>query len=403
MRRLAGFFLLALLALGVLFVATTDGEPAVRRDRSISPAAIAQARWLLLTNDPRRLKSGELREVAIPASLLDQGVNVLASRLGPARGALQLAGDVAEIRVSLGLPLGRHANLRLVFGTRDSRPVLESARLGSLPLPATVIVGLTGIALAASAYRDDINLARAALRSVRIDAVRQQLVIGYSWQPALLERARHVAFSPADLARLREAHAAFAALTERHPAGSRVPLPALLGPLLDERDRDGRRAALLVLSVYLAEKNLAALVPQAADWPRPRPLTLTLLDRHDSAQHFAISAALAAWAGEPVADAIGTYKELADARHGSGFSFADLAADRAGTRFGERIASGERQWASRSWRDAELCPPLDDLPEFLGEQAFRQRYGGPGSAAYQALATEIDRRIDTLPLYRQQP
>jgi hypothetical protein len=160
----------------------------------------------------------------------------------------------------------------------------------------------------------------------------------------------------------------------------------------------------LVGAAYLAERNLAALIPEAAGWPRPRRVDLTLAGRYDSAQHFVISAALAAWAGEPLAEAIGVYKELADASHGYGFSFADLAADRAGTAFGERIVGRSpalAQLLAGPIADADLLPPLDGLPEFLRQREFRQRYGGPGNPAYDKLIADIERRIIALPLYRR--
>ena len=53
-------------------------------------------------------------------------------------------------------------------------------------------------------------------------------------------------------------------------------------------------------------------------------------------RHLLISAARAAEGGGPLSDAIGVYKEVSDSRGGSGFSFNDLAADRAGTRLGLR-------------------------------------------------------------------
>ena len=82
------------------------------------------------------------------------------------------------------------------------------------------------------------------------------------------------------------------------------------------------RAALFVLAVYASGKGLAAAVPAAADWPRPAARKVTLGGRVDFAQHFAISAALAAGAGGPFADAVGIYKEVDDSRRSSGFLFA---------------------------------------------------------------------------------
>ena len=132
-------------------------------------------------------------------------------------------------------------------------------------------------------------------------------------------------------------------------------------------------------------------------------MNITLAGRHDLAQHFVISAALAAWAGEPVADAIGLYKELEDARQGSGFSFVDLAADRAGTRFGETLLRDPDQLMAamrNDFLDKHLLPEVADLPESLHQPEFTRRFDSPDSPQFKALAAEIERRLDTLPLYR---
>jgi hypothetical protein len=132
-------------------------------------------------------------------------------------------------------------------------------------------------------------------------------------------------------------------------------------------------------------------------------LILTLLGREDSAQHFGISAALVAWAGEPAANAIGLYKEIDDARVGSGFSFADLAADRAGTRFGELVVArgpGLDKVLQAALTDGDLVPPLRGLPEYLSEADFQRLFGNGDSAAYRDVMTEIERRLVDLPLYR---
>ena len=103
------------------------------------------------------------------------------------------------------------------------------------------------------------------------------------------------------------------------------------------------------------------MVPEAHDWPHPRPLRVTLRQRQDFTLHFLISAVIAAEAGTPLADAVGLWKELADARRGgSGFSFNDLAADRAGTRFGERAvrdAGGCRRASPPASTEADFMPP----------------------------------------------
>ncbi|HEX6734969.1 MAG TPA: hypothetical protein VF096_09145 [Azonexus sp.] len=408
---LAGTLLVLALAAGGLGLAALERQPRVSRAATIAPQAVAQARHLLLRNDPRRLQAGEARQTAIPAELLDEAVNYAATRFLHGRGALTLAERQAQLQLSLSPPwLAGAAYLNITAGLadHDGLPAIDSLRLGALPLPPALAEPLLGRLLAAAGHEREWQLARQAIRSVRFDGEHQRLVVAYVWQPALLERARALAVPPADLALIDAAHRRLAGLLAAHPAGSRVPLASLLAPLLQTPSNPAypaRRAALLVLAAYLAERNLAALLPEAAAWPRLPPVELTLARRYDSAQHFVISAALAAWAGEPLAEAIGTYKELADARHGSGFSFADLAADRAGTAFGELVAADAPALTALlagQPEDADLLPTLDGLPEYLPQQEFRRRYGGPGQPAYERLLAEIAQRVAHLPLYRHQ-
>ena len=63
--------------------------------------------------------------------------------------------------------------------------------------------------------------------------------------------------------------------------------------------------------------NPAMLVPDAQDWPQATRRSLRLAGRHDLAQHFIVSAVIAAAGGTPIAAAAGVYKELSDARDGS--------------------------------------------------------------------------------------
>ena len=406
---LAGTLLLLVLAAGVLIWASLDSQPLVSRGATIKPSSVAQARFLLLTNDPRRLRSGEARQAAIPAALIDEGVNYLATRFLHGRGALVLLEQSAEIHLTLRpplLPAERFLNLSFTLDQTEGEPRIAAAKIGALPIPPALVEFALATGIRLVGYEREWNLARHAIRALKFEPERRRVIVSYVWEPALLERARSVAVSRDDLARMRSAQEMLAAMLDHKAAGSRVALPNVLGTLLDVNGSDQRenhRAAIFVLAAYLSEKNIAAFIPQAANWPKIRPVTLTLLGREDSAQHFVISAALAAWAGEPIADAIGLYKELADANHGGGFSFADLAADRAGTRFGELLNRGDSKLqtlALGNLTDHDLIPPLNALPEYLNERAFRRQFGNPGSPAYQRLSEEIEHRLAAMPLYQ---
>ena len=166
------------------------------------------------------------------------------------------------------------------------------------------------------------------------------------------------------------------------------------------------RAAILVLTFYVNQKELETLLPAAKRWPRPLARTVSLKGRHDFPQHFITSAALAAKAGGPFSDAVGVYKEVIDSRRGSGFSFADIAADRAGTRFGEKAvanidsARALQRYVAAGMSDGDIIPITEDLPESMNEAEFKRRFGDVDGAAYRRIMSDIEHRLAGLALYR---
>ena len=160
-----------------------------------------------------------------------------------------------------------------------------------------------------------------------------------------------------------------------------------------------------MLTFYVDGRSLAEIVPEARSWPRASRRTVTLNRRDDFPKHFIISAALSANTGGPFADAVGIYKEVADSRGGSGFSFNDIAADRAGSRLGELAEAPQSARALQArlgvpLTERVLMPETSDLPEFMPEPEFKRRFGGVGAPAYARMMADIEARIAALPLYQ---
>jgi hypothetical protein len=128
--------------------------------------------------------------------------------------------------------------------------------------------------------------------------------------------------------------------------------------------------------------------------------TPTVHGRHDLAQHFAVSAALTASHGARAAETAGVLKELLDAEEGgSGFSFADLAADLAGVALGEqvlrrpaRLGALEKDFAVRDY-----VPPPRGLEEGLARADFERRYGGVTDKRFRAALEGLRKRVRALP------
>jgi hypothetical protein len=237
-------------------------------------------------------------------------------------------------------------------------------------------------------------------------------MVAYVWDPDATRRIVAAMVADDDALRLRAYQERLARIADALPTAQPVALSSLLAPLAElaaARSRDGHdpaaenRALLLLLTLHANGRAPERLLPEARDWPGVRPLHIVLDGRGDLAQHFLVSAAIAIDGTSPLSRAAGVYKEMADARRGSGFSFNDLAADRAGTRLGE-LAQAQPLDAQQRLRavrdDRELMPRWDDLPEYLSEAEFRRRFGGVGAPAYDHLLAEIDRRIAALPAMR---
>ena len=101
------------------------------------------------------------------------------------------------------------------------------------------------------------------------------------------------------------------------------------------------------------------------------------------------------------AEAWGLAKEAIDAMGKSGYSFADLAANRAGIRFAERVLAGAAPtaWLAERFSVNDFAPDLAGLPEGLSASEVVDRYGGVGDPRFEALRKEIEARIDRLPPY----
>ena len=219
--------------------------------------------------------------------------------------------------------------------------------------------------------------------------------------------------TPEELDRLRPYADRLVMLSAKTRPSFELRLTELMGPMFELARQRSRlagadaalenRAALLVLTLFANGRTVGSLAPVARTWPRPQPARLLLGGRSDFPLHFLVSAVLATEGTTPLSKAIGVYKEVADSRGGSGFSFNDMAANRAGTRFGERAvqsATALQDAVAQGVRDVDLLPRVDDLPEFMPEPEFMRRFGGVGAPAYQAMLNEIDARIATLNLLR---
>ena len=416
MKFLVRTFLLLLFTLPILAIAVVwlcfQDAPSVVRSVRLTPEDIENAKRIVAQHDSHKTHYSGQRTVAISEQELDLMLNYAASHFGRGGARAELGPGTVWLQASAEIPrspFGRYVNVDAALRETEALPRFDHLQIGRLRVPATVADYLLREVLQRMAATDRGELAADILKGVSVADGR--LTVTYVWSGEIEERVRAVLVSPADQARLRVYHDRLVETVARAP--DKVSLAALMPPLfktvLERRGDDvasENRAAILTLAFYVNGTGLAAIAPAAAQWPQPQRRTVTLAGRDDFPKHFLISAVIAAEAGSPLADAVGLYKEVDDSRGGSGFSFNDIAADRAGTRFGE-IASGSPERARRlsqalasGVKESDFMPDVAGLPEFLPEAEFKRRYGGIGGRGYNKMMATIEARVASRPLLR---
>lgn len=397
-----------LLARGVL-----QDEPTVAVTADIAPTDIARVLALVRAHDPRRVPPGQLDAVVLGERDLDVLINHFAyRRLGvPAR--VSLTPGVAELQASLHLPsnpVGRWLNVRVQVLETAGLPQITALQIGALPLPAWLAEPLLHRAAESAGLSAELAMAADVVR--RVNFQPQQMALSYVLRADSAERIVAAVVPPAEQQRLRAYSDRLVALAAGMPSAGVSSLAHWIGPMFElarQRSQAGgdaaaeNRAAIVALTLYANGRNLDSFLPAARHWPRPQPQRLTLAGRDDSPLHLLISAALAVEGSSPMSKAVGLYKEVADSRGGSGFSFNDLAADRAGTRLGElAVQQPLRLQAALAGgvQEADFMPHAADLPESMPEREFKRRFGGVGEPRYVAMVAEIDRRVGALAALR---
>ncbi len=170
------------------------------------------------------------------------------------------------------------------------------------------------------------------------------------------------------------------------------------------------RAAILALGLVLGTDRLETFTGGVTAGVDMDALTgaykhSTMRQRRDWTKHFTVSAALTVLSLDRASDAVGLFKEELDADGGSGFSFGDLLADRAGTTFANRATRDEESARAlqarlaKGFRLDDYFPSAEDLPENIQDAELQSRYGGVGGTEYNRIVAEIERRIAALPAY----
>jgi len=419
-KSLLVLLLLVLFAVPVaLMVAGIEAAPLVEPGKSLSHEDVERIKGLLKLHDPRQLKRDEVRTLTLSVRDLNLLLNYSVDPALDINSRVDLYPDSAGVSLTYRLPekySGSYLNVSARLSPAAGSVRVDSLEIGRLTIPGWLLNPVLQLFHAHMLARlDEYGAMIRTVGEIRVN--EDQVVVVYEWRPELAARLKSrgygLLFSVEDKARLQAYYNEMKRI-ENELGGRRVSLGKVLTPMFELAGlRSGEqgdlpaenRAMLLTLAMYVLGINVGRFVDVPIESQQPR-MFLTLLGRHDLAQHFAVSAAVTVSAGGGLANAIGLFKELDDSRDGTGFSFDDLLADRAGVRLAELATGNERQarllWQrmSNELSEADFMPSVDNLPPAIMELEFKQKYRDLDSEQYRLVDDEIEKRILRCSIYQ---
>ncbi|MDD5462130.1 MAG: hypothetical protein PHG00_10955 [Methylococcales bacterium] len=419
MKTLLHIFLLLLSTLIILcamliFFGVSD-KPDIAVEWTLTRNDIARAKKIL--HEGSKTKPDEIGTIELSEADLNLAANYLLNRYSKSAVKVELKDNMLRFIVTMTLPknsLGQYLNISFRLGNDDEieLPSLKKFKVGKLLIPARFAAFVIKKVIHHTSLNEYFMLATHPVKYVKID--EQKITIIYFSSLENLIKTRNFLTQSGNSAESDIYQQKLAEIIAGHDPKWRLSLAELLKPLFElayqrstlDTAIEENKMAIMTVNNYVNKKETKNLLSTSAPKPATEQQYSTFLyKRIDLAQHFIGSAAITASVNGQAAQVAGEEKELRDAQGGSGFSFIDLAADKAGTRFGEMATSSpesarKTQKAMSEIKDySDFMPDPRDLPEHMDETEFKQRYQSIDSPAYQEIVKLIDDRISATPIY----
>lgn len=432
MKRLIAVLFLILLSgvagLGYLAVQSIEDSPLVTEQSTI--ANTEQARRV--KNLMQRFEAGSRTknpraELSVSEQDLESLLAFAARGVPNARADAQISERGLQAKLTIELPanpMGRYFNLSFGLLPSEQGLLLSHFSIGESALPPDLLLPVLGQVL------DSVLGAGAGTKITETVSA-----VSFSGNVMTLSYAPYEGGSKDFISRIAEneqlritdperVQIYFFRLQEIAKAlrGGYVSLTQYIGPVFTLAVKrsaadggnaiDENKAAILALAIYFGDDRMSKLAGNSEkkffSGSRFGSHNVTIKGRHDLVQHFLTSAGLQLAAGVDIANAIGEFKEIADTlRGGSGFSFSDIAGDRAGVVLAERAISATnakrlQNMLSQVKNESEFFPDIMGLPDNMTQAEFESRFGDVENQRYLDLMADIEHRIAQVPLYGAQ-
>jgi hypothetical protein len=383
---------------------------------------------LFAGKNPVGIREGDTATLCLGAHdfnlLLAWGLSVEGSAR---RANIDFVGD--EIQILASTPIHgtskfvnilARGGIALHNGKLDLR--VDRLRIGRIELPRVALHTLAPVLARAIARDPRLQPIAERVRSVELQAGQLTVTYGHGTPPkGFVARLFHDQDAePIDIPAVHAQIRNMIAAAPKMPRDSEARFAATVRATFQFAQEQGspaieaNRAAVLALGIALGHAHVETLIGRFMDESTRIALRkafagTTVRQRDDWPKHFFVSAALTVIAAGNISDASGLLKEEKDSAGGSGFSFGDLLADRAGTTFAEVATRDEasaralQMRVAQGFRVDDFFPEAKDLPEGIQEAELQTSYGGVGGKGYSRLTAEIERRIASCPGYQPAP
>lgn len=402
-----------------------DDKPLVTKGPTVDVRDINSAKAFLQQYDPRNLPDGKVTVINANQSQINTALAAalaaapfLKARIVPSK--FGLLGAVTASPPIPDNPFGRYVNVRMLIESSEQGLQIGRLSIGDIEVPTAIVRPVFVVVMDQLAGPGRGKAFLETIRSVKVTG--SQVSVVYQPRDGLLDDLKSAAKKTVAAGDPKITKIYWEKLHDFHrltPTSGQASLSQYLQPmfaLAKQRSAGGdaieeNKAAIFALAMFFGDIRLERFIGKVRDGKYASAPSKTsrvrLQGRHDWVQHYLLSAGLTLAGGQGIADFIGEAKEVDDATNkASGFSFTDIAADRAGVRFAN-IATGSVDGAqriqsllSRPVAEPDFFPEVRDLPEGLTAAQFKAQYGERDSAAFKRIIADIDRRISNIPMYR---
>lgn len=312
----------------------------------------------------------------------------------------------------------RYINVSCILTNGYHGADIESCKVGALRLPGTILLPILEYGLQTFVGRHSLAVWQQIMTNISFERNRLTVknIDSVSIRPALQATIGEAQNFVAGSERVRkqdvEAYLKFLSAQSFSTKSLLAPINVLFTEVSRQtlngdatRRQQQVSAAVWALTIHFGHTRFGRLLGiEGVIEQGPRR---TLKGREDLALHFLFSAFLQLNGGTKTAFSIGEIKELIDSNAGgSGFSFSDVVADKAGLIFAEYLTSPgtDLQMASLTLAQADsedvFMLDISARPDGISEQEFSRRYQSINSPEYKQIMQEISKDIRQLSLYR---